>query len=361
LLPAPAAESEIPGPVCQSTIARYVWSGDQILWELRAPGAAGDNLEATNGNAVPNHTIRFGRVSYLHAGGIDRPLTITKDAQEPIIPHQNWRGTFAWGTWGKGTYKGYRSDCVSGGPSTCVNVAWPGWQTNAWHEDGNPGEQEYWMGSLADGMRDMSGQIYMRNRYYDPATGQFTQTDPIGLAGGLNAYGFAAGDPVSYDDPYGLCPPIHSCLRGNGPKTAITIGEFRAGRREHFTFPIDIVVTGTKDTMIRGGFNDAGEQVYFMQGGLRLDTDLLPDGADKVPVTLAAVNADTGEFDVFGRIGPNLMALYASGNFKKGTFQGRVCILGVCKSDSSDSEDKQSSPEIEEHNSRVWCGKVGCE
>jgi hypothetical protein len=48
------------------------------------------------------HAHRFGRVSYLHAGGIDRPLTITKDAQEPIIPHQNWRGTFAWGTWGRG-------------------------------------------------------------------------------------------------------------------------------------------------------------------------------------------------------------------------------------------------------------------
>ncbi|WP_414682961.1 RHS repeat-associated core domain-containing protein [Longimicrobium sp.] len=54
-------------------------------------------------------------------------------------------------------------------------------------------------------MRDASGQMYMRNRYYDPATGQFTQTDPIGLAGGMNAYGFAAGDPVTYGDPYGLC------------------------------------------------------------------------------------------------------------------------------------------------------------
>jgi uncharacterized protein RhaS with RHS repeats len=53
-------------------------------------------------------------------------------------------------------------------------------------------------------MRDASGQMYMRNRYYDPASGQFTQPDPIGLAGGLNAYGFAAGDPVTYSDPYGL-------------------------------------------------------------------------------------------------------------------------------------------------------------
>jgi uncharacterized protein RhaS with RHS repeats len=28
------------------------------------------------------------------------------------------------------------------------------------------------------GMRDASGQMYMRNRYYDPQSGQFTQPDP---------------------------------------------------------------------------------------------------------------------------------------------------------------------------------------
>lgn len=67
-----------------------------------------------------------------------------------------------------------------------------------------------WWGGLVDDMRDASGQQYKRNRYYDPATGQFTQPDPIGIAGGLNSYGFAAGDPVSYADPYGL----EACDRG---------------------------------------------------------------------------------------------------------------------------------------------------
>jgi uncharacterized protein RhaS with RHS repeats len=35
--------------------------------------------------------------------------------------------------------------------------------------------------------------------------GQFTQPDPIGLAGGLNLYGYAGGDPVNRSDPFGLC------------------------------------------------------------------------------------------------------------------------------------------------------------
>jgi RHS repeat-associated protein len=63
-----------------------------------------------------------------------------------------------------------------------------------------------WQGSLLERKRDKTGLEYKRNRYCDPQTGRFTQEDPIGLAGGLNLYGFAAGDPVNFDDPFGLCP-----------------------------------------------------------------------------------------------------------------------------------------------------------
>jgi uncharacterized protein RhaS with RHS repeats len=59
----------------------------------------------------------------------------------------------------------------------------------------------------------------MRNRYYDPATGQFTQGDPIGLAGGMNLYGFAGGDPVNFSDPFGLC--VWDLCIGEGYATAV--------------------------------------------------------------------------------------------------------------------------------------------
>jgi len=51
-----------------------------------------------------------------------------------------------------------------------------------------------------------SGFTYMRNRWYDPQTGRFLTQDPIGLAGGVNLYAYAGNNPISYDDPFGLCP-----------------------------------------------------------------------------------------------------------------------------------------------------------
>ena len=71
-------------------------------------------------------------------------------------------------------------------------------------EPTGPAGSYSWWGSLIHNKRDLTGQLYMRNRYYDPQAGRFTQEDPIGLAGGINLYGFADADPVSYADPYGL-------------------------------------------------------------------------------------------------------------------------------------------------------------
>ncbi|HEX6042345.1 RHS repeat-associated core domain-containing protein [Longimicrobium sp.] len=190
---------------CESTLTRFVWAGDQLLWELRVPGGNDVQVGPSGLDATSASGAMYGRVSYFHAGGIDKPLLITKEGAESVVPRDTWRGQFHAGT---SPTTGLVRDCQQGGQTGCLLIAWPGWRTTATHAWG--GEEapdiDVWYGGLVDGMRDASGQMYMRNRYYDPATGQFTQTDPIGLAGGLNAYGFAAGDPVSYSDPYGLCP-----------------------------------------------------------------------------------------------------------------------------------------------------------
>ncbi|MFA1613411.1 RHS repeat-associated core domain-containing protein [Citrobacter amalonaticus] len=67
-----------------------------------------------------------------------------------------------------------------------------------------------------------SGLYYNRFRYYDCDTGQYLCADPIGLKGGLNAYGYV-GNPLKYIDPLGLCKehietPYGSAYQSNSPE-----------------------------------------------------------------------------------------------------------------------------------------------
>jgi RHS repeat-associated protein len=219
-------------------VRRTIWDGSQELAEIQVPVDAGNPAVEEMDTGYPVVPWNFsqadpnpfyGRVVYGPGLSVDRPLTVTRYEYRdqpssgsstltwPRFTWQiywNYQGLPAYGTLTTGAWaypyqlgQGQTSCPILGNQTTqrCVLVQWP-LKHSAF--DQNRGALIYpsWHGSLLEGKRNRSGLEYRRNRQYDPQAGRFTQEDPIGLAGGINLYGYAAGDPVNFSDPFGLCP-----------------------------------------------------------------------------------------------------------------------------------------------------------
>lgn len=226
----------------QDYMGRTVWDGERELWEIRMPGdtlrpdgSVNPYLEEDTtavelwagdfeGDTLDQNSY-YGRVAYAYGRQIDRPLSLTRvnyadnpwsmavgdtagyKVWEPftIVPLWNSQGEAYNGSFGDGNQWKLRHPSDPSADSLSVRIGWPdGWDAYARTQWG--AKPRFWHGSLIQDKRDNSGLNYRRNRYYDPTKGQFTQEDPIGLAGGLNLYGFNDGDPVNLSDPFGLCP-----------------------------------------------------------------------------------------------------------------------------------------------------------
>jgi len=58
-------------------------------------------------------------------------------------------------------------------------------------------------GQVFDGQAGLHQNTF---RDYDPATGRYAESDPIGLDGGINTYSYVSSDPLSFSDMFGLRP-----------------------------------------------------------------------------------------------------------------------------------------------------------
>jgi len=75
----------------------------------------------------------------------------------------------------------------------------------------SPNQNPQGLGTFTYNLR-FPGQYYMAetgliqnvNRDYDPLTGKYVESDPIGLIGGINTYAYGGGSPTDFVDPSGL-------------------------------------------------------------------------------------------------------------------------------------------------------------
>jgi len=74
---------------------------------------------------------------------------------------------------------------------------------------------------------DVSGLVYLRNRYLRPALGQFISLDPFeGIrdrAMSLNGYSWVEGNTVNFTDPFGLCSKSNADTDASKEETGICL------------------------------------------------------------------------------------------------------------------------------------------
>ena len=186
-------------------IRSYVWFGDEPLAQLDGP----------LGSETP---------TYLHTDHLATPRLGTDPAGIPV-----WR---------------WESPAFGDAPPSLqlrtVNLRFPGQ-----YYDAETGLHQNW------------------HRDYDPRIGRYVQSDPVGLAGGSNSYGYVQQNPNRHTDPTGqLIPAVAAGVAGACARNPACVRAVAATAQA----AVDAVAVGVVM------FNDDGS-----------DSTDLPDNDDTVP------------------------------------------------------------------------------